>query len=375
MVGALSLPRLVFGTGSLSTLPEELALLGVSRPMLLSDRGLERAGSVAAVMAAMPLTAAMFLDVPENPTAAGADGALQCYAEAGCDCVVALGGGSVLDTGKIVAAVIGSSLPEAAALIGKPDMVRGAIPLIAIPTTVGTGSESSPVAALHLVVGGPSYGSRHPMLVPKVAVCDPDLARTLPRRLIAATAVDALAHCVEGFFADPPNPVADALALDGVARVFASVHAAMEPDGDDARASLMAAAFAGGAAIHKGLGPAHAIAVVCSDQDVHHGTLVGVALPHTMRLIARHLPAKVAQLASALGLKAQGHEGEALADALATLVTSLGLPLTLSEVGYKVGPLDEVVAALCRSHFNRTSPYVPTAAEYRGIMERITVAA
>jgi len=367
---ALSLPRLVFGEGALSALPAELALLGIERPLLLSDRGLERAGSVAAVQSALPSIAAIYLDVPENPTAAGVDGALRAYALADCDGIVALGGGSVLDTAKIVAGVAGTGLTDAAALIGKPEILRAVAPLIAIPTTVGTGSESSPVAAMHLVAGGPGIGTRHALLVPRVAICDSDLARTLPSRLIAATGIDALSHCVEGFLADPANPVADALALDGVARVFSSIHAALEPSGDAARASLMAAAFAGGAAIQKGLGPAHAIAVVCGDQDAHHGTLIGITLPHTVRLMAPHLPDKMARLASALGLQ----DGADVADALAELMASLGLPSTLTEVGYHIASRDALVDAFSRSHFNRTTPYVPTTAEYRAVLDEIAPA-
>ncbi len=365
---SLSLPRQVFGAGSVSTLPAELALLGMARPLLISDRGLERAGSVAAVQAAGAEFAATFLDVPENPTAAGADGALDAYRDGGCDGVVALGGGSVLDTAKIVAAVAGSGLADAAALVGKPHLIKAVAPLVAISTTVGTGSDSSPVTGLHLTTGSPMVGTRHPALVPSVAICDPDLARTLPRRLIAATAIDALSHCIEGFFADPPNPVADALALDGAGRVVNSIHAALEPAGDEARGSLMAAAFAGGAAIHKGLGPAHAIAVTCADQDVHHGTLIGIALPHTVRLVSAHLPGKAALLAAAIGLA----DGVDLADALAALVASLGLPATLTDAGYRVGDVDALVEAIGRSHFNRTTPYVPSATEYRGIVDRIT---
>ncbi|WP_217430881.1 iron-containing alcohol dehydrogenase [Sphingomonas bacterium] len=375
MGSALSLPRLVFGAGSLAGLPAELALLGVTRPLLLTDRGLERAGLVAMAQAVLP-DAATFLDVPENPTAAGADAALAAYRAGGCDGVVAMGGGSVLDTGKIVAALAAGDLPDAAALIGHPELIRAVAPLVAIPTTVGTGSESSPVAALHLVAGGPGFGTRHPLLVPRVAVCDPDLTRTLPRRLIAATAIDALSHCIEGFFAEPVNPVVDALALDGAARVVADVRAALAPEGERARASLMAAAFAGGAAIHKGLGPAHAIAFVCGDQDVHHGILIGVALPHTTRMVARHVPGKAAKLAAAIGFGSSADSdagpGAGLADALAALVASLGLPATLTEAGYRLTAPDASVEAMVRSHFNRTSPYAPNAAEYGRLVEAIT---
>lgn len=365
MALAFVLPRLVFGAGMLRELPSELLLLGISQPLLISDRGLERAGVVATVCLTAPAIAAVFLDVPENPTAAGADLAVQAYRDGACDGIVALGGGSVLDTAKMVAALVAGAAVCAADLIGKP-AIRAVAPLVAIPTTIGTGSESSPVAALHREPGSIAIGTRGAILVPKVALCDPDLARSLPRRLIAATAIDALSHCIEGFFAEPPHPVIDALALDGIARVFADVHAALEPEGDAARASIMAAAFAGGAAIHKGLGPAHAVALACADQHVHHGTVIGVALPSTTRLLATHLSAKAARVAAA----AQIGDTD-LGDALRTLIGSLGLPATLDAAGYQVGASEALVAAMVASPFNRSSPYVPTPAEYGAILAGI----
>ncbi len=359
---AITLPRLIFGTGALASLGAELALLGVERPFLVSDRGLERAGLVARVEAVTAIVAS-FLGVPENPTAAGVDASVEAYRAGDCDGVVALGGGSVLDTAKLVAALVGSDR-TAVDIIGRYDLITAVAPLIAIPTTVGTGSESSPVAAVHRDSQGPAIGTRGPMLVPRVALCDPDLTRTLPRRLIAATAIDALSHCIEGYFADPPNPVVDALALDGIARVFAGVHAALEPDGDAARASLMAAAFAGGAAIHKGLGPAHAVALACGEADIHHGTLIGVALPHTLRLLTRHVPAKAARIAAVLGT------GD-IADAVAALIASLGLPSTLPGAGHRGAVTEALIAAMVASHFNRSSPYAPSATEYRAIADAI----
>ena len=134
---ALVLPRLVFGEGALGQLASELALLGVEKPLLISDRGLETAGVVARVQRAAPDIAAIFLDVPENPTAAGADAAVAAYRAAACDGIVALGGGSVLDTAKLAAALVDAG-GGAAALIGKPERIRTVVPLVAIPTTIGT---------------------------------------------------------------------------------------------------------------------------------------------------------------------------------------------------------------------------------------------
>jgi alcohol dehydrogenase class IV len=181
--------------------------------------------------------------------------------------------------------------------------------------------------------------------------------------LIAATGVDALSHCIEGFFADPPHPFIDALALDGIARVFAALRPALEREGDAARASLMAAAYAGGIAINKGLGPAHAVALACSDQDLHHGTLIGVALPSAVALVAMHLPEKAARVRAALNLR----EGADLGAHLRELIGSAGLPGSLREAGYRAGSIERLSGLLLNSPFNRSSPYVPKAEEYRRI--------
>lgn len=365
---ALLLPRLLFGAGAIASLDDELKLMGADRVLLLSDRGLENAGVVQRVLSSTTRICAQFLDIPENPTAAGADEAFAAFRAADCDVIVALGGGSVIDTGKVVAALVTADVASAAELIGQAANLLGTVaPLVAIPTTIGTGSESSPVSALHLVSGGPAFGMRGPQLVPKLAICDPDLARTLPLHLIAATGIDALSHCIEGFFAEPENPVIDALALDGAARVFADIHGALEVGGDAARASLMAAAFAGGGAIHKGLGPAHAVALACGDQHVHHGTLVGVALPHTTRLLAAALPAKAFRLRRAMGLRQDQDIGEALEG----LLLSLQLPCTLSAASYKLYDETQLVDAMVASHFNRSSPYVPSRREYAEILDQI----
>ena len=368
MSALLPLPRLVFGAGSLSGIAEELATLNVRRPLLVSDRGLERAGVVALAINAMP-QAAVYLNVPANPTTAAADAAFAIYRQGDCDGVVALGGGSVIDTAKFVAALAGGGAANATELLGHPERIVASIaPLIAVPTTVGSGSESSPAAALHAGSHSRAIGTRSSLLVPRVAICDPDLTQTLPALLIAATGVDAMAHCIEGYFAEPANPIVDALALDGLARAFTHVRAATELSGDAARTQLMAAAFAGGAAIHKGLGPAHAVAIVCGDQGLHHGLLVAIVLPLTMALIGSHAPEKAGRIAAALGLA----NSSQIPDALSALNKSVGIPANLREAGYRAPDLGELAADMTRSHFNRTSPYTPTAEDYLAIVETLT---
>ena len=371
MPALLPLPRLVFGPGSLAALPEELEILGARRPLLISDSGLERAGAVACALRLLPFDVATHLDVPENPTTDGADLAFAAYRAGGCDAVVALGGGSVIDTAKFVAVLAAGSPARAADLLGRPECVGlGVAPLVAIPTTVGTGSESSHVAALHREPHTPAIGTRGPRMVPRVAICDPDLARSLPPRLVAATGIDALSHCIEGYFAEPANPLVDALALDGAARAFAALASAMQPGeaGDPGRSELMAAAFAGGAAIHKGLGPAHAVAITCGDQGLHHGVLVAAALPYTLRLVARHAPLKADRLAAALRVR----DGSALSEAVRGLAASLGLPATYREAGYQVTSAETLVQGMQASPFNRASPYTPTREEFAAIVRELT---
>ena len=368
MTALLPLPRFVFGPGVLAALPEELLLLGVRRPMLLSDRGLERVGAVAKALRWMPNTTVQHLDVPENPTVAATDAARRAFETGRCDGVVALGGGSVLDTGKFVAALIGSGAADAVSLLGRPDLIGSRVaPLIAIPTTIGTGSESSPVAALHRDEASTAIGTRSPHLVPRTAICDPELAYTLPPWMVAATGVDTISHCIEGFFAEPANPIVDALALDGLSRAYENIQAAARPGGEVARASMMAAAFAGGASIHKGLGPAHAIAIVCGDQGLHHGVLIAAALPLTVALVAAHVPGKAERIAGALGLARSSDIPKALSE----LTGALGLPSNLRVAGYEAGTPDGLIDEILGSHFNRTSPYVPTRDEYLTILRSL----
>ena len=364
MVSVFPLPRLAFGSGARTLLPAELELLGVRKPLLLSDAGVERVGLVAEMARRLPECSVFWARIPENPTTAGADAAYAAYVSGTCDGVVALGGGSVIDTAKFVVALTAGGAASALDLLGRPDLIGANVaPLVAIPTTVGTGSESSPVSALHSSSDAIPVGTRSPKLVPRLAICDPDLARSLPPRLIAATGMDALSHCLEGYFAEPANPLVDALALDGLARAFKSIRGAMEPGGDADRASLMAAAFAGGAAIHKGLGPAHAIALACGDQDLHHGTMIAIALPLTAKLLAAHVPDKADQAAAAIGCGC----GAGIADALQGLNDDLGIPRSYRDAGYSPNCLETLVEQMLRSHFNRTSPYAPTREDYRQI--------
>lgn len=362
-IAALHVPRTLFAAGALSALAAELAALEMRRPLLVTDRGLVAAGLAARAVAACGDAAApvLFDGVTENPLFADVDGGSALYRQHGCDGVVALGGGSVIDTAKLIA-LLATNQGSVADYAGVPHAAHGpAAPLIVIPTTAGTGSEASPSAGIHPDATTPSVGMNSRHLVPRVAILDPELTRSLPPRLTAATGIDALSHCIEGYLSNKEVPLGKSIALDGIARVARSLRRAVA-DGNDAaaRAEMMLAAYAGGVSIGMGLGPAHAVAIVCSDQGFPHGVLSGIGLVATLDATSTHVPERVAAVASAFGLQ----QSAALAPAIASLMRELGLPASLAELGYRTKDLARLADAAQASHFNLTAPFHPTSSDY-----------
>lgn len=363
----LTLPRTLCAAGAISALAAELAALGVRRPLLVTDKGLVGAGVAAKVLAAYgdATSLVLFDDVTENPLFSDVDRGAALYAARACDGVIALGGGSVIDTAKFIA-LLGTNPGSAASYAGVPQAAHVATaPLIVIPTTAGTGSEASPSAGIHpdAVTASLGMNSRH--LVPGVAILDPLLTLSLPPRLTAATGIDALSHCIEGYLSNKDQPLGKAIALDGIARVGRWLKRAVADAGDlPARTEMMLAAYAGGVSIAMGLGPAHAVAISCSDQGFHHGVLSGIGLVATLDATAERVPDKVAAVAQAFGLRGPA----SLAAAIAALMRELGLPATLAELGYAATDLAALGAAAHRSHFNFTAPFHPSAADYAAMM-------
>jgi 4-hydroxybutyrate dehydrogenase len=364
----LNMPKLMFGSGSARGLGDELAALGAKNPLLLTDRGLLSCGVFERVTSALRIRPQVFTDVPENPTFDGVDKAAALLREKGCDAVVAVGGGSVIDTAKMVAVLAGHP-GWAVDYVGHSDKITAATaPLIVLPTTAGTGSEASPDAGVHPTSSARSSGVTSQHVIPRVAICDPELTLTLPPRLTACTALDALSHCIEGYLAIGDSPLVDAMALDGLGRVWRYIEAATANGQDlEARSQIMLGAFSGGVAIGKGLGPAHAIAITVGDQGLHHGLLSGFGIVATIALMHRHEPKRVDEVASAMGLSA----GDNIEPALRRLLEKLKLPTSLSDLGYRVGDLNELASAAAMSHFNFSSRYRPTAQEYAGMIQNI----
>jgi 4-hydroxybutyrate dehydrogenase len=245
-----------FGPGELAGLPRAVGELGIARPLLISDRGIAAAGLLERVRALVEAPA--FLDTPPNPTEEAVSAALQLWRDEGCDGVVAVGGGSPIDLAKGVAllATHPGPLEQYAAIYGGIERITAAVaPVIAVPTTAGTGAEVGRAALLTLA-DGRKLGFISPHLIPKRAICDPELTLGMPAGLTAATGLDALSHCIETFLSPRDNPPAEAIALDGAGRIWRHLERACGDGADHAaRTEMMMGALEGGLAFQKGSEP------------------------------------------------------------------------------------------------------------------------
>jgi 4-hydroxybutyrate dehydrogenase len=358
--------------GAISGLPEDMREIGIKRPLIVTDKGLRASGTLDAVLAAAPglSTAPVFDDVPSNPTETAAKLAVAVYRQEGCDGLIALGGGSPMDLAKSVAilATHPEPLSQYALVLGGLARITAAVaPVIAIPTTAGTGSEVGRGAVMNLE-NGRKLSLISPYLIPKRAICDPELTYGLPPRLTAATGMDALTHCMEVFLSPRDNPTADAIALDGLGRAVRNIERVTAEGKDaEARREMMIAALHGGLTFQKGLGGVHALSHplgVLTEPSLHHGMLNAVLLPHLLRFNASHAAEKFAVMRRVMGLS----DGADVADAVHDLVVRLKLPLTLSEMGAPSQVLPSIAAAAMLDHCHPTNARIATEEEYLAIL-------
>ena len=298
--------------GVVNLLPTECARVGITRPLVVSDAGVRAAGVLDTALASLgSLPHEVFDGTPANPTEAAVRSAAALLRDKGCDGLVAVGGGSSIDLAKgvAIAATHAGALKNYATIEGgSPRIGDRVLPLIAVPTTAGTGSEVARGAIL-IVEDGRKLGFHSWHLVPKTALLDPALTLELPPLLTAATGMDAIAHCLETFMASAVNPPADGIALDGLARGWAHVERATRDGADrEARWNMMSASMQGALAFQKGLGCVHSLSHSLGGVNprLHHGTLNALFLPAVVRFNAaadsiRH-EQRLQRIAHAIGL-------------------------------------------------------------------------
>ena len=363
-----------FDHGAIALLKSECERVGITRPLVVTDAGVKAAGVLQKALDALPgMAITVFDQTPSNPTEAAVMAAAALYRSSGCDGLIAVGGGSAMDCAKGVAIVVTHEGPltRYATIEGGSGLITDrAAPLIAVPTTSGTGSEVAR-GAIIIVNDHRKLGFHSWHLLPKAAICDPDLTLGLPPRLTAATGMDAIAHCMETFMSAAFNPPADGIALDGLARGWAHIERATNNGSDrEARFNLMSASMQGAMAFQKGLGCVHSLSHSLGGVDprLHHGTLNAMFLPAVVRFNAEVDSVKrekrLDRMAHAMGLAS----GSDVADAITDMNARLGLPTGLAAMGVERSQFDRIIKGALADHCHKTNPRLASSEEYEAML-------
>ena len=365
-----------FEFGAIRLLRQECDRVGITRPLVVTDPGVKAAGLLQRALDALaPVPVAVFDQTPSNPTEAAVRAAVAVFHSNRCDGIVAVGGGSSIDCAKgvAIAASHDGPLKTYATIEGGSALITDrAVPVVAVPTTSGTGSEVARGAILILddqrKVG---FHSWH--LVPKAAICDPELTIGLPPVLTAATGMDAVAHCMETFMSSAFNPPADGIALDGLARAWRYIERATRDGADrEARLNLMSASMQGAMAFQKGLGCVHSLSHSLGGVNprLHHGTLNAMFLPVVVDFNAQAESIvqedRLTRMARAMDLPGASDIGPAIHD----MNSRLGLPSGLQALGVPPAWFNRIVEGALADHCHKTNPRLASAEHYRWMLEQ-----
>ena len=337
------------GAGRIAELADACRAAGITRPLLVTDPGLSPLPMIAnarALCIAAGLDVAVFDQVQPNPIDRNVEAGVAAFRAGGHDGVIAFGGGSALDCGKVIAFAAGQTRP----LWDFEDIgdwwtranPAGIAPIVAVPTTAGTGSETGRAG---VITNSETHTKKvifHPLMMPKVVIADPELTVGLPPRLTAGTGMDALSHCLEAYCAPGFHPMADGIAAEGARLVHANLRIAVANGADiDARTNMMAAAAMGSTAFQKGLGGMHALShPIGALHNTHHGMTNAVFMPYVLAFNREAIEDRIARLAAYCGIQG-GFDGYLAA--ILDLRRAIGVPHTLPELGIDRSKADLIV--------------------------------
>ena len=329
-----------FGAGRINELPAHCRAHGIARPLLVTDAGLANAPITTAALQSLHaagLGAALFAQIKPNPVEANLIDGLAAYRAGNHDGVVAFGGGSGLDMGKLIAFMSGQTRPvwdfeDIGDWWTRADS-NGIAPIIAVPTTAGTGSE---VGRAGVIIDARSHTKRiifHPKMMPRVVICDPELTVGMPAKITAGTGMDAFSHCLEAYCAPGFHPMADGIAVEGIRLIARALPRVMrEPTDIDARGQMMAAAAMGATAFQKGLGGMHALAhPIGALHDTHHGMTNATLMPYVLAFNRTAIDQRITRLAAYLGLPLP--DFDSFLQFVLQLRREVGVPHTLPDLG------------------------------------------
>ncbi len=372
--GNWSYPTAVrFGAGRISELGEACSAVGISRPLLVTDRGLAWlpiTNRAREIMAAAGLGDALFAEVDTNPNEINLAAGVAAYQAGGHDGVIAFGGGSGLDLGKMVAFMAGQTRPvwdfeDIGDWWTRADADVIA-PIIAVPTTAGTGSE---VGRASVITNSQTHVKKiifHPKVLPSIVIADPELTVGMPKFITAGTGLDAFAHCVEAYSSPHYHPMSQGIALEGMRLVMTYLpRAYTTPDDLEARAHMMSAAAMGATAFQKGLGAIHAMShPVGAVFNTHHGTTNAVCMPAVLAFNADMIRGRFDQAAAYLGIDG-GFDG--FCEFVQQFNDSFAIPRTLIEIGVSADRLDDLVAMALEDPSCSGNPVELTVDGLRGL--------
>jgi alcohol dehydrogenase len=340
-----------FGAGRIRELAEACRSIGLAKPLLVTDPGLSRLRMVTDAVAfcrAAGLDVAVFDEVQANPVDSNVAQGVARYREGEHDGVIAFGGGSALDCGKVIAFMAGQKRPlwdfeDIGDWWTRADP-DGIAPIVAVPTTAGTGSE---VGRAGVITNQETHTKKvifHPRMLPKIVICDPELTLDLPAKVTAGTGMDALAHCLEAYCAPGFHPMADGIAVEGIRLVKEFLPRAVANGHDiEARSAMMAAAAMGATAFQKGLGAIHALShPIGALYNTHHGMTNAVFMPYVLAFNREAIAPRMERLAAYLGLAAPSFD--AVIAWILELRREIGVPHTLEGLGLSEVDADRIAA-------------------------------